>query len=178
MKKIILPLFISTTFLGCASITQDKNQSIKVETVSESGETIENASCVLKNDRGEFYVETPKYVQVRKSAGDLIVTCDAPDQPTAEGKLISRTGAAVFGNIIFGGVIGGVLDTASGVAFNYPDWVRLVFGKTLVFDRSKHKNNMVLLGEEMKTADDKDTSESAAAPAKTETEQSSELTQA
>lgn len=169
MKKLILPLFISTTLVGCASVTQDKSQSIKVETLSPTGEKIVNASCVLKNDRGEFHVDTPKSVQVRKSAGDLTVTCEAPEQPIAEGKLISRTGAAVFGNIIFGGVVGAVLDTASGVAFNYPEWVQLVFGKTLVFDRNNHKDNMLLVGEEMGLPEtEKDSKEVSATEIKTE----------
>lgn len=154
MKKLILPLFVCATLIGCASVTQDKNQAIKVETKTVDGEKVENASCILKNDRGEFYADSPRMAQVRKSAGDLIITCEAPDQPIAEGKLISRAGAAVFGNIIFGGIIGGVVDTASGVAFNYPEWVELVFGKTLVFDRSNYKANTIQIGEEAETKDE------------------------
>lgn len=135
--------FIAASVLlisGCASVVTDKTQPVKVETLDQAGNAIVGTKCELQNDRGAFNVETPNTVFVRKSSGDLVITCKAPDQPQADAKLISRTGAAVFGNIILGGVIGAVVDTASGVAYNYPEWVQLVFGRTLTFDRNDHKD--------------------------------------
>jgi len=123
---------------GCASVITDKTQPVKVETLDQEGNPILGSKCELQNDRGAFNVETPNTVFVRKSAGDMVVTCSAPGQAQADGKLISRTGGAVFGNIILGGVIGAVVDTASGVAYNYPEWIQLVFGKMLTFDRKNH----------------------------------------
>lgn len=124
---------------ACASVTQDSTQPLKVETLDQSGNKIVGAKCELQNDRGAYNVETPNTVFIRKSGGDMVITCKAEDQEQADGKLISRTGGAVFGNILLGGVIGAVVDTARGVAYNYPEWVQLVFGKTLTFDRSNHK---------------------------------------
>jgi hypothetical protein len=34
-----------------------------------------------------------------------------------------------------GGVVGAVIDSSKGTAYNYPSWVQLVFGEKLVFDR-------------------------------------------
>lgn len=136
-------VFIAIGLIGslgaCASVTQDKTQPVKVETLDQSGNKVVGAKCELQNDRGAYNVETPNTVFVRKSGGDLIITCNAEDQDQADAKLISRAGGAVFGNIILGGVIGAVVDTARGVAFNYPEWVQLVFGKTLIFDRHDFK---------------------------------------
>lgn len=41
----------------------------------------------------------------------------------------------MFGNILIGGGIGAIIDHSKGVAYNYPDWVQLIFGETQVFDR-------------------------------------------
>jgi len=138
--KLAVAATLIGTLGGCASVVSDKTQPVKVETLDQAGNAITGAKCDLQNDRGAFHVETPNTVFVRKSSGELIVTCTAPGQPQADGKLISRTGGAVFGNILLGGIIGAVVDTASGVAFNYPEWVQLVFGKTLTFDRNNHKD--------------------------------------
>ena len=124
---------------GCASVLKDKTQPVKVETVDQDGNAIQGAKCELQNDRGMFYVDTPNTVFVRKSAGELVVTCKEPDHGQADGKLISRVGGAVFGNILLGGAIGAIVDSASGVAYNYPEWVKLVFGKSLTFDRTDFK---------------------------------------
>lgn len=139
MWKNVVVAYILLFLTGCASVVTDKTQPIKVETITESGEKITNAKCELQNDRGAYEVETPKTVFVRKSAGNLIVTCNTSNYPQADATLISRTGGAVFGNIILGGVIGAVVDTASGIAYNYPEWVQLVFGKSLTFDRHDFK---------------------------------------
>lgn len=149
IKNFFLATLTLASLTGCASVTQDKTQPIKVEALDSTGQKIEKAECILVNDRGEFNVETPRTVQVRKSAGDLTITCKAPEQKPAEGKLISRTGGAVFGNIILGGVIGAVVDTASGVAYNYPEWVQLVFGKNLVFDRNHTKAGVAQTGQDL-----------------------------
>lgn len=139
LSRLVVTLAVVSSLGACASITQDKTQPVKVETLDQAGNRVAGAKCDLQNDRGSFNVETPRTVFVRKSSSDLTITCNAPGQPQADGKLISRTGGAVFGNILFGGGIGAIIDTASGVAYNYPEWVKLVFGKSLTFDRKNFK---------------------------------------
>jgi hypothetical protein len=52
---------------------------------------------------------------------------------------ISRANAGLAGNIIFGGGIGAIIDHNKGTAYTYPQWVRVVMGKMLTFDRSADK---------------------------------------
>lgn len=139
LRKTLIAFTLVGTVSGCASVLEDKTQPIKVETLDQEGNKVVGAKCELQNDRGAFNVESPNTVFVRKSGGELVITCNAPEQPVADGKLISRVGGTVFGNILLGGAIGAIVDTASGVAFNYPEWVQLVFGESLTFDRSNHK---------------------------------------
>ncbi len=124
---------------GCASLTTDKMQPIKVEAFDAQGNSIKGAKCALQNSAGTFYSETPNMAYVRKAAGALVVTCTEPKaEAIADGVLTSRVGGAVFGNILFGGGIGAIVDTASGVAYNYPEWVQLMVNQTFYFDRKHH----------------------------------------
>ena len=64
------------------------------------------------------------------------------------GRAISRANAGMAGNIIFGGGIGAIIDHNKGTAYTYPTWIQLIFGKTLVFDRSAEKDGQPVLGME------------------------------
>ena len=50
------------------------------------------------------------------------------------------------GNILFGGGIGAIIDHNKGTAYTYPTWIQLVFGQTLVFDRSDEKEGQPVPG--------------------------------
>ena len=86
--------------------------------------------------------------QIRRSSKDMDITCKHATNPDATARAISRANAGLAGNIIFGGVIGAVIDHNKGTAYTYPTWIRMVFGKTLVFDRSAEKEGQPVLGTE------------------------------
>ncbi|WP_226791353.1 hypothetical protein [Alcaligenes faecalis] len=137
-------VFVAALLLtGCASITSESMQLVRVDAVDETGEKVTDARCTLTNDKGEFVTEAGKHARVGKSSKNLNVTCTATDRTDeATGTLISRAGAGMFGNIIFGGGIGAIIDHNRGTAYNYPDWVELVFGKILTYDRMKNKEGV------------------------------------
>jgi len=54
----------------------------------------------------------------------------------------------MFGNIIFGGGIGAIIDHSSGKAYNYPEWMQVVFGRILVFDRTAHEDGVPMAGKD------------------------------
>lgn len=123
---------------GCATITTDAGQSLRVETFTDQGDEIKGAQCRFDNDNGTFYVVTPGAVTVRKSNKDMHVHCTAAGQLDAEAIVISRVAAGMFGNIIFGGGVGALIDHGKGTGYNYPTWLQLVFGRVLVFDRNDY----------------------------------------
>lgn len=132
---------------GCASITSESMQLVRVDALDESGEKVAEARCTLINDKGEYVLEPGKHTMVGKSSKNLNITCVAADRADeATGTLISRAGAGMFGNILFGGGIGAIIDHNRGTAYNYPDWVQLVFGKVLTFDRTKNKEGEPMQG--------------------------------
>jgi hypothetical protein len=52
----------------------------------------------------------------------------------------------MFGNIVFGGGIGAIVDHNRGTGYTYPTWVQLEFGRSLVFDRSDDDETKPTLG--------------------------------
>jgi hypothetical protein len=110
---------------GCASIVGGQNQSISVTTANSDGNNVDGAKCNLQNDKGSWYATTPGSVTVRRSYGDLLVTCKLDGAGPGTASVKSTTKALAFGNVVFGGVIGVAVDTASGAAYDYPTSIRI-----------------------------------------------------
>ena len=133
---------------GCASIVNDDTQPMKLETKTAAGETIAGAECRLQNNEGTISARSGETTRVRRSSEDMEISCTHPGNPEAIGRAISRANAGMAGNIIFGGLIGAAIDYSKGTAYTYPTWIQLVFGKTLVFDRSAEKEGFPVVGAE------------------------------
>ncbi len=90
---------------GCASIIDEETQIVNVDTPYCPG-----AECILENDNGKFIVKsTPETVTIHKSSEDLMVSCSKDGHSHAE-TFESSANAAMWGNLIFGGIIGAVID--------------------------------------------------------------------
>jgi hypothetical protein len=148
MKNLTMALGTVIVFSGCASVTNDSTHPMKVETRAESGATIGGASCIAANDYGQSSFKSGDTFQVRRSSKDLDITCVQAGQSNAVGRAISRANAGMWGNIIIGGGVGAIIDHNKGTAYTYPTWVQLIFGKTMVFDRSAEKEGQPVPGTE------------------------------
>jgi hypothetical protein len=133
---------------GCASIVNDSTQPMKVETKNQAGELVTGAECRLSNDYGTVTMRSGDTTQVRRSSKDLDIVCKDPKNFDANARAISRANGGMWGNIILGGGIGAIIDHNKGTAYTYPTWVQLVFGKSLVFDRTAEKEGQPTLGAE------------------------------
>lgn len=142
----LLALILGAT--GCASIVNESTHPMKVEARTQSGQFVSGADCRLSNDYGAVSVRSGDTVSVRRSSKDLDILCKHPTNPDASARAISRANAGMVGNIIFGGGIGAIIDHNKGTAYTYPTWVQLVFGKTLVFDRSTERDGQPATGTE------------------------------
>ena len=148
MNFRITTVAIAMLFTGCASITNDSAHPIKIETRTLSGEVVTGADCKLTNDYGTTSVKSGETAQVRRSSKDLDIVCKHPINPDANARAISRANAGMWGNIIIGGGIGAIIDHNKGTAYTYPTWMQLVFGKTMIFDRSAEKEGLPAVGTE------------------------------
>jgi hypothetical protein len=140
--------------VGCASVVNDTTHPIKVETKSQAGNLVSGADCRLTNDYGTFTVKSGDTTQVRRSSKDLDIVCKDPANPEASARAVSRANGGMWGNIILGGGVGAIIDHNKGTAYTYPTWVQLVFGQSLMFDRSNEKEGQPVLGAQITPAAD------------------------
>ena len=148
MNRLLLAATAALAMTGCASIVNETTHPMKVETAKVDGAMVNGADCKLTNDYGTFSVKSGETLQVRRSSKDLDIVCKDPQNPDAIARAISRANAGLAGNILIGGGIGMIIDHTKGTAYTYPTWVRLIFGKTLVLDRSDEKDGQPLIGKE------------------------------
>lgn len=129
---IILITVISS---GCASITGSEMQSLSLTAKDAEGKTIEKAECVLDNDKGHWTAAAPNFVSVHRSSEDLTVVCKKPGLVDGILKAVSRAAGSMYGNIIFGGGIGALIDHNKGTGYNYPDELPVKMGSSIIVDR-------------------------------------------
>lgn len=121
---------------GCASITGSEIQNLSLSVKTEKNETVKDAKCTLKNDKGTWQASAPAFVDVRRSAEDLLVECKKDGSGDGFLRAISRAAGGMFGNIIFGGGIGAIIDHNKGTGYNYPDNLPIVMGQSNTVDRA------------------------------------------
>ena len=146
-QSIVLALALQTLLTGCATITKDANQPVRVETYSKNNVAVTGAKCVGKNERGEFTTDSSGMMRPHRSGENLVITCSKDGEEAGLGTLISRANGGMFGNILFGGGIGAIIDHNKGTAYSYPDWVRVIMGENFVYDRKNNKDNEIMLGQ-------------------------------
>jgi hypothetical protein len=130
--------FLLLTISGCASFLNDGDQQIYLTTYDQNGSKVKGASCKLSNDFRQSTLDSLAQVKVRRSYSDLMIECKKPGYPDANGRAVSRANAAIYGNVVTLG-IGAIFDHAIGAAYTYPQYIDLVFGQTLDFDRRHDK---------------------------------------
>lgn len=126
--------------VGCSTITQSENQPLSL-TASYQGKAVE-ATCDLRNDKGSWSAKAPQNVSVRKSNEDLEVVCKKEGMPDGLLKAISRAAGSLYGNIIFGGGIGAIIDHTKGTGYDYPDQLPVKMGESVIVDK-KNKGKEV-----------------------------------
>lgn len=138
MNKLIMPLMLfAIVTSGCASITSSDMQNLALTVKTEKDEPVKDAKCTIKNDKGNWQASSPGFVDVRRSSEDLSVECKKEGMPDGLLRAISRAAGGMFGNIIFGGGIGAIIDHSRGTGYNYPDNLPVVMGKSITVDRSQ-----------------------------------------
>lgn len=133
--KLILTVgVIAGLSSGCASITGTTNQSVSVQTREQGGGELAGAACELTNSKGKWFVTTPGSVMVHRSNDDMQVLCTKTGTEPGRTAVVSETKGSMFGNILFGGGIGAVIDHSSGAAYEYPAFIQVLMG---VFTKSE-----------------------------------------
>lgn len=114
IDKIVIAALLSAS-TSCASIVSGTRDDVTI-TTDPPGATCD----VLKEGVTVAHVDrTPANVIVARSYDDLLVQCSKADYQPAEATNTWGTNGWVFGNIIFGGLIGVCIDMADGAGVSY-----------------------------------------------------------
>ncbi len=121
---------IALALQGCASIVGGSMQPISLQS-TYNGESVSGASCSLTNDKGTWFVSTPGSATVQRSIEDMLLKCTKAQLPAGEVSAKSLVRPLAFGNILFGGIIGGGVDHVTGAAYYYPELVTVEMGRSI-----------------------------------------------
>lgn len=100
---------------GCATLTTGSSQTLTI--VSDPP----GAACVLQRDGGVIGAvnPTPGSILISKSHSEVRVQCTRDGYLKAEQSVGAAFQAATLGNVLLGGLIGIVVDAASGASASY-----------------------------------------------------------
>lgn len=109
------------TLPGCATIFEGTSQSILIST-DPAG-----ANCTVERHGARVgqVNPTPGSLHLDKSKDDLAIHCEHAGYQPADMSESPRFQGTTFGNIVAGGLVGVVVDAASGANFEYPADVRV-----------------------------------------------------
>lgn len=125
LSKKIIVLAVTCGLSACASIVGGRYQPVSVDArVGDHG--IVGANCTLTNDRGEVHVTTPGTVMVHRASAPLSISCEKGGAKIGEQSIPSHIRPMVWGNIVFGGLIGIIVDFSDGAAHHYPQMVTVM----------------------------------------------------
>ena len=125
---------------GCASITGTTNQSVSIQTLQSGGTEVAGANCELANAKGKWFLTTPGSTTITRSNDDMQVICKKDGHEPGRASVVSATKGSMFGNIIFGGGIGAVIDHNSGAAYEYPAFFQVMMGTVSRVDLTQAAN--------------------------------------
>jgi hypothetical protein len=132
MKSTFLVTFLAVSVFasGCSTLTgEGTSQNLSVMTYTNDNKDLTGASCELKNDEGTWTAVTPASVMVRRSNKDMLIKCTKDGFADARATAISKTKGSMWGNIIFGGGVGAIIDHNNGSAYQYPPVLKMIMGQ-------------------------------------------------
>ena len=94
-----------------------------------TGSEVEGANCELTNSKGKWFVVTPGTVGISRSNDNMQLLCRKDGYEPGRNGIVSDTKGMMFGNIVFGGGIGAIIDHSSGAAYEYPSIFQIVMSK-------------------------------------------------
>jgi hypothetical protein len=107
---------------ACSTIVEGTDQTVTVTSEPEG------AVCELTREGLSVGAinPTPGSIEVDRSSDDITVKCDKDGYLTSIGELPSEFEGMTLGNVIFGGIIGVIVDVSTGASSEYPESINVV----------------------------------------------------
>jgi hypothetical protein len=140
----VVLVLLSALSGGCASITGTTNQSVSIQTVDAAGKEVTGGACELNNHKGKWFITSPGSTTITRSNDNLLVFCKKDDFEPGRASVVSATKGSMFGNIIFGGGIGAIIDHNNGAAYEYPAFFQVQMGSNRAIDMTKPEGQQIV----------------------------------
>lgn len=114
---VLTPLLLAS---ACASIVSDNESTTYIGTEPEV------ARCELHGQDFERVVNTPASVTLPSKAAPVTVACEAEGYRRTVADMDTSADGWIFGNILFGGLIGVAIDAARGAGQKFPPNITIV----------------------------------------------------
>ncbi len=126
MGRVLLVASLGLTASACATVVGGTTQEVFVES-DPAG-----ADCRLERQGSNVGIvkPTPGRVNVSRSKDALIVNCSLAGHEESNEVLSSSFTGATLGNILLGGLVGVVVDAASGANNKYPERITVIMTPT------------------------------------------------
>lgn len=123
MHRIVVKGIVLASVVGlsaCATIVGGRYQQVSIQAPSGGSTAIVGSTCSVHNDKGTVNVTAPGNALVHRSSEPLNVHCMRNGQEVASGVYPAHLRGMFWGNIIFGGAVGMVVDLSNSAARHYP----------------------------------------------------------
>jgi hypothetical protein len=125
MLKLRAVLSLSATVFviaACATVLEGTSLNITVTTLPE------DASCVLERGGNVLstVLSTPQTVEVTKEEAPIRLVCSKPGHLDASRVVLAGFEGFSAGNLLFGGMVGVVIDASTGAVNQYPEDVSVM----------------------------------------------------
>jgi hypothetical protein len=111
--------------VGCASMSEPTEQTVLVQTVLEHRQ-ISGVGCVLYNDAGKWFVNTPGRVTLRKSSAPLRIDCKKEGAGWAYERVDPKPNSNLWGNLILTAGVGYFIDQNTGAGYDFPSTLTVI----------------------------------------------------
>lgn len=120
--RLMLVVGLMATTAACATVVGGTTQDVLVESEPRGAE------CKVDRLGANLGVvrPTPGRVNISRSKDNVVVSCTLDGYEQSNEVLVSSFTGATLGNILIGGLVGVVVDAASGANNKYPDRVMVV----------------------------------------------------
>ena len=116
-----VPLLSLLLLPACATIVNGSTQAVAVNS-SPTG-----SSCTVDRTGARLGMipATPGSLILQRNSNELLVTCTKEGYTTAAKTIPASFNGTTFGNLLFGGIVGIVVDASSGANHSYPDAINV-----------------------------------------------------
>ena len=147
MKKLAYAFLLMglIELTGCATIFSDNKTAVQINT--NPTDTI----CEVKGENFTQKVNIPANVTIPAKASPVTIICSKEDYFPASKTIETSIDGMIFGNIIFGGIPGVIIDAVTKSGFKYEDTVALHLYKRNFASQEEKEAYYADLEEKLKT---------------------------